>query len=205
MSIKVPSLDKLVHELSRLPGIGEKTAIRLAYHILKNKETYPDKLSEALQDVKSNVHLCQSCYTYTETEICNICSDSNRNSTQICVVEESFDISKIEASGKYRGRFHVLGGALSPIHGITPAHLKITELVRRIEKSEEAVEEVILALDADLEGDTTALYVAKILEKRNIKISRLAHGIPFGSDIDYIDHRTLSRAFENRVEMECPS
>ncbi|MCB0347930.1 MAG: recombination protein RecR [Bdellovibrionales bacterium] len=207
MLFKIPSIERLIHELSRLPGIGEKSAQRLAYFILKNKEDFPEKLSLALQSLRTNVSVCKTCYNYTEiTDICEVCDSSSRSRKQICVVEEAFDIAKIEAYGKFRGLYHVLGGSLSPLHGVGPDNLKIKELLKRLEASKtdgNPVEEVILALDADLEGDTTALFIAKQLEGQGIRVSRLAYGIPFGSDIDYIDNRTLGKAFENRVELEC--
>ncbi len=207
MLFKIPSIERLIHELSRLPGVGEKSAQRLAYFILKNKEDFPDKLTQALQDLRNNVEVCKTCFNYTEaSDICEICDSNTRGTKQICIVEEAFDIAKIEAYGKFRGLYHVLGGSLSPLHGIGPDDLKIKELSQRLESSKKAgnpVEELILALDADLEGDTTALFIAKQLEGQGIRVSRLAYGIPFGSDIDYIDNRTLGKAFENRVELEC--
>jgi recombination protein RecR len=207
MLFKIPSIERLIHELSRLPGVGEKSAQRLAYFILKNKDDFPEKLSQALHDLRENVQVCQTCFNYTETSsICEICQSAHRNPRQICIVEEAFDIAKIEAYGKFRGLYHVLGGSLSPLHGVGPENLKIHELISRLQNAKNngtPVEEVILALDADLEGDTTALFIAKQLEGQGIRVSRLAYGIPFGSDIDYVDNRTLGKAFENRVELEC--
>tara|TARA_B100001248_G_scaffold262204_1_gene256709 strand:- start:6690 stop:7292 length:603 start_codon:yes stop_codon:yes gene_type:complete len=195
------SLQNLIEEFCRLPGIGEKSAQRLAYHVLKNRETYPDSLSQALIEVKEQIKTCPKCFSFTEkSESCEICANPHRSARQICVVEEPFDIAQIESFGKYHGQYHVLGGSLSPLQGIGPDQLKIKELLERL-KAENDVEEVILALDADLEGDTTALYIAKLLEETKIRVSRLAHGIPFGTDIDYIDQRTLGRAFENRIDV----
>jgi len=195
------SFQRLVHELSKLPGIGEKSAQRLAYYVIKNKEVYPNALAEALLEVKEKLNTCETCYSFTEeASTCDICDNMHRNAKQICLVEDPFDIAQIESFGKYHGKYHVLGGSLSPLQGIGPDKLKIQELLERL-KAVDEVEEVILALDADLEGDTTALYIAKLLEGTSIKVSRLAHGIPFGTDIDYIDQRTLGRAFENRIDI----
>jgi recombination protein RecR len=202
MGYNIPSLDLLIHELTRLPGIGEKTAQRLAFFILKRGSEYSEKLQEALQQVNANVHPCPTCFSYTDRPICKICDDLNRDRSLVCVVEEPSDVVRIEGMGSFRGLYHVLEGTISPLEGVGPDDLRIQELQKRIEPSgeQEAVREVILALDADLEGDTTALYLAKVLPK-SVKLTRLAHGVPFGSDIDYIDSRTLGRAFENRVEL----
>lgn len=202
---KIPSLNKLVHELSRLPGIGPKTAQRLAYHLLRSNSEYVLSLRDALKAVKEKIHECPTCYSFTEEEgDCHFCSDPMRSSTSICVVEDPADIERIESSGVFRGRYHVLHGAISPLDGVRPQDLKIQALLDRvgpISDNPRPVEEVILALDADLEGDTTVLYLAKILKDMNIKTSRIAHGVPIGGDIDYIDYRTLGRAIENRVQV----
>ncbi|MBC7458225.1 MAG: recombination protein RecR [Bdellovibrionaceae bacterium] len=202
--LHIASLEKLVHELNRLPGIGPKTAQRLAYYILRSKDAYSDKLSEALLRVKSEVHTCPECYSYTDRDICKFCEDPHRQTESICVVEEPSDISRIEGSGAFRGKYHVLHGVISPLDGISAKHLKIQELINRVDAAAEngqPISEVILALDADLEGDTTALYLAKIFQSKNVRISRIAHGIPMGSDIDFIDDRTMGRALENRVQL----
>ncbi len=203
--LHIPALEKLVHELSRLPGIGPKTAQRLAYYILKSKETYPLALSEALQRVQAEVHTCKECFSYTDRVVCKYCEDSHRNSEALCLVEEPSDISRIESSGAFRGRYHVLNGVISPLEGITAKDLKIPELMTKIDEGlnglRPQIKEIILAFDADLEGDTTALYLAKVLQGKQLKLSRIAHGIPMGSDIDFIDDRTMGRALENRVEL----
>ncbi len=203
--LHVPALEKLVHELSRLPGIGPKTAQRLAYFILRSRDTFPEKLSEALLRVQAEVHLCPQCFNYTDRDLCKYCDDSFRSNESLCLVEEPSDISRIESSGAFKGRYHVLHGVISPLDGVTAKNLKIQELIHRIQKGLDGqgpvITEVILALDADLEGDTTALYLAKHLQGRGVKISRIAHGIPIGSDIDFIDDRTMGRALENRVEL----
>ena len=203
--LQIPVLEKLVHELSRLPGIGPKTAQRLAYFILKSKDAYPERLSESLLRIQTEVHTCPECFNYTDREICKFCEDPHRNSEFLCLVEEPSDISRIESSGAFRGRYHVLHGVISPLDGITAKDLKIQELIARLQKGIDGeaiqIKEVVLAFDADLEGDTTALYLTKALQGKGVKISRIAHGIPMGSDIDFIDDRTMGRALENRVEL----
>lgn len=203
--LNIPALEKLVHELSRLPGIGPKTAQRLAYYVLKSKDSYPTQLSEALLRVQTEVHTCTECFNYTDKTVCRYCDDPHRNSEVLCLVEEPSDISRIESSGAFRGRYHVLHGVISPLEGITAKNLKIQELLTKVEEgiagTRPTLKEIIFAFDADLEGDTTALYLTKILQGKNIKISRIAHGIPMGSDIDFIDDRTMGRALENRVEL----
>lgn len=201
----IPSLNSLVHELSRLPGVGPKTALRLAYYILRSPQDYVQTLRDALKNVKEKIRECPVCYSFTEEETaCVYCSDPRRNSEVLCVVEDPLDIERIESSGVFRGRYHVLHGAIAPLEGIGPEDLKIQALIERLLPSEfspNGVKEVILALDADLEGDTTVLYLAKILKERGIPTSRIAHGVPIGGDIDYIDYRTLGRAIENRVQV----
>ncbi|WP_413289263.1 recombination mediator RecR [Bdellovibrio sp. HCB337] len=203
--LNIPALEKLVHELSRLPGIGPKSAQRLAYHILKSKDDYVERLSEALIRVRAEVHTCNVCYNYTDTDICKYCQDAHRTDDSICVVEEPSDIMKIESSGAFRGRYHVLHGVISPLEGVTAQDLKIKELVARVDaglnNQAPHIREIILALDADLEGDTTILYLAKLLQGKGVRLSRLAHGVPIGSDIDFVDDRTMGQALENRVEL----
>jgi recombination protein RecR len=209
---KIPSLNKLVHELSRLPGVGPKSAQRLAYHILRSPQEFVLSLRDALKQVKERIHECPVCFSFTEEEhACHFCTDNKRSDDVLCVVEDPADIERVESSGAFRGRYHVLHGALSPLDGISPDDLKIQALLDRIGPHEDShpagtparhqVREVILALDADLEGDTTVLYLAKILKDMNIKTSRIAHGVPIGGDIDYVDYRTLGRAIENRVQV----
>ena len=203
---RVPSLDKLIHELNRLPGIGPKTAQRLAYYILRSSNEYTENLRTALQSVRTNIKECNHCFSYTEaTDLCHYCSDESRSDESICVVEDPADIARIESSQVFRGRYHVLHGAISPLDGVSPQDLKVQALIDKIKAGQQGeapeVKEVILALDADLEGDTTVLYLAKILGEMNIRVTRIAHGVPIGGDIDYIDHRTLGRALENRVQL----
>ncbi|CAN5678903.1 recombination mediator RecR [soil metagenome] len=205
--LRIGALERLVHQLNRLPGIGPKTAQRLAYQILREPDLSTG-LQEALIAVRESVHQCSVCYSYTdEPSVCRYCADHSRRTDVLCVVEEPSDIVRIESSGAFRGRYHVLHGAISPLDNIGPDDLKIRELLERIEASRPigdvtpAISEIILALDPDLEGDTTVLYLAKVLSERGLKVTRIASGVPLGSDIDYVDDRTLGRALENRVEL----
>ena len=205
MTSLTPSLNQLVKQLSKLPGIGEKTALRLAYFILKSK-TLNEELVQALELVKEKIKTCSECFAYTEElSICSICRDHSRTSHTLCVVEDASDIFRVESSGVFRGKYHVLQGSLSPLEGIRPEDLTIDALVQKVidaqQKKKDPLQEIIFALDADLEGDTTTLYISKILTPYKIKITRLASGVPFGTDIDYIDNRTLGRALENRVQL----
>lgn len=203
--LHIAALEKLVHELSRLPGIGPKTAQRLAYYVLKSKDSYPARLTEALLRVQTEVHSCTECFNYTDRTICKYCADGHRNNEILCLVEEPSDISRIESSGAFRGRYHVLHGVISPLDGVSAKDLKIAELIQKIEAGicgdKPRIKEIIFAFDSDLEGDTTALYLTKLLQGKELKITRIAHGIPMGSDIDFIDDRTMGRALENRVEL----
>ncbi|WP_413559026.1 recombination mediator RecR [Bdellovibrio sp. HCB209] len=203
--LHITALEKLVHEMSRLPGIGPKTAQRLAYFILKSETEFPERLSEALLRVRAEVHECPRCFNFTDADLCRYCLDVHRTDDALCVVEEPSDIMRIESSGAFRGRYHVLHGAISPLEGIGPKELKIHELIDRVDAGlrgeSPVIKEIILALDADLEGDTTILYLAKQLQGKGLKLSRIAHGVPIGSDIDFIDDRTMGRALQNRVEL----
>ncbi len=196
----VPSLDRLIHELKKWPGVGPRSANRWACWLLKTPKSEIQLLKQALEDIKTHIKKCPRCLTLTEEEkLCQLCSSPARRKDLICVVEEPFDIAHIEASGKFKGQYHVLHGTLSPLNNVTPDDLTIAPLMNKIKQTQ--VKELILALDADMEGDITALYIGKIMKDQNIKLSRLAHGIPFGGDIDYIDEQTLGRALENRVEI----
>ncbi len=199
--LHISALEKLVHELSRLPGIGPKTAQRLAYYILRSPSEYSVRLSEALHRVQAEVHSCPGCFNYTDNDLCKYCTDPHRNNESLCVVEEPSDIMRIESSGAFRGRYHVLHGTISPLEGIGPQNLRIQELIEKLSSDTRQVREVIFALDADLEGDTTVLYLTKQLTGLGLKLSRIAHGVPIGGNIEYIDDRTMSRALDNRVEL----
>ena len=191
------SLTKLLGELKKLPGIGEKTALRLAFHLLKSPANVC-ALAESLMEVSVRVRFCSTCFGITEDDPCSICSGA-RDDSIICVVEEPQDMLAIERSQAFRGRYHVLQGALSPLSGVTPAQLKITELVSRLERG--GIKEVVLATNFSVEGEATALYLTRLLKPLGMKVTRLAHGIPTGHDLEYIDAATMQRAVEGRSEL----
>jgi recombination protein RecR len=202
--LKIAALEKLIQELARLPGVGPKSAQRFAYHILKSPKLHNENLCQALNDLKEQVHFCPNCFNYTDKELCYYCADPSRSDDLFCIVEEPSDIFPIESSQAFKGRYHVLHGALSPLDGIRPQDLKIAELLNRIEKQKDTnnpIREIIFAVDSDLEGDTTVLYLSRQLQSYHIKLSRIAQGIPIGSDIDYIDDKTISKALQHRVEV----
>jgi len=193
----IPSLQALLFELQKLPGIGPRSAQRLAQYLLKSKEQDIKVLSKALVNLKTKIKKCKECFNFTEEhDLCSICQNPHRNSKILCVVEQAFDVLRVENCGIFKGRYHVLHGSISPLNHMHPKNLTLLELEARIQQS--SIEELILAIDSDLEGDTTALYIVKKLHKHSIKISRLASGIPFGSDLEYVDDKTLIQAIENR-------
>lgn len=194
---KLKSFTKLLGELKKLPGVGEKTALRLAFHLLKSPANVR-ALAESLTEVHARVRFCSTCFGITEDDPCAICS-GNRDDTIICVVEEPQDMLAIERSQAFRGRYHVLQGALSPLSGVTPAQLKISELVQRLERG--GVTEVVLATNFSVEGEATALYLTRLLKPLGVRITRLAHGIPTGHDLEYVDVTTMQRAVEGRSEL----
>ena len=194
-----PSLARLVEQLGRLPGIGEKTATRLAMFILNADREYAEALSEAVWAVKAETTLCQECFGLAEGERCAICLDPKRNDEAICVVEEPADLIALEKVHEYRGRYHVLHGVLSPLDGIGPEELKIAPLLERLRRG--AVKEVIIATNPTTEGEATALYLAKVIKPLGLRVSRIARGIPMGGDVEYTDVVTLGRALEGRREM----
>lgn len=188
---------RLVGELKKLPGVGERTALRLAFHLLKSPRNLT-ALAESLCEVRDRVHPCPTCFAITETDPCPICS-GNRDNGTICVVENSQDLMALERSNAYQGVYHVLEGAISPLSGIGPADLRIAELVTRIETG--TVREVVIATNFTVEGEATALYLTRILKPTGVKISRLAHGIPLGSDIEFVDAATVQWALQGRNEL----
>jgi recombination protein RecR len=197
MLTKSSSLMRLVGELKKLPGIGERTALRLAFHLLKSPRNLT-ALSEALCEVRDRVRPCSTCFAITENDPCSICSGS-RDASIICVVENSQDLMALERSNAYQGVYHVLEGAISPLSGIGPANLRITELADRIAGG--TIHEVVIATNFTVEGEATALYLTKTLKPTGVKISRLAHGIPLGSDIEFVDAATVQWALEGRNEL----
>ena len=191
-------ISKLIQELSALPGIGTKSAQRLAFHILNMPKEQVEELSSAILDAKQNVRYCKECFTLTDEEICPICSDSSRNHKVIMVVENTRDLAAYEKTQKYDGVYHVLHGAISPMLGIGPGDIKLKELMQRLQKD---VDEVIIATNSSLEGETTAMYISKLIKPTAIKVTRIASGVPVGGDLEYIDEVTLLRALEGRTEL----
>lgn len=190
------AVQDLIDELGRLPGIGPKSAQRIAFHILEADKDDMSRLSEAIRTVKDKVHFCEVCFNVTEAERCSICLDDRRDPTVLCVVEESKDVMVIERTRSYRGRYHVLGGSINPMAGVGPDQLHIRELLTRL--SDERIQEIIIATDPNLEGEATATYLARTLKTLGIKVTRLASGLPVGGDLEYADEVTLGRAFEGR-------
>ena len=187
--------NKLIDQLSQLPGIGRKTAQRLAFYILKSDDSYIRNLSDAINDIKKNILFCDNCGIMSEENICHICQDIDRVGNIICVVEQPQDIYAFEKTNSFRGKYHVIGGVLSPLDGIGPDDLNLENLYNRVKSGME----IIIATNPSIEGDTTSLYLAKILEKLGAKVTRLARGLPVGGDLEYMDELTLARAIEGRT------
>ncbi|MCD8336631.1 MAG: recombination mediator RecR [Lachnospiraceae bacterium] len=191
-------MSKLIEQLSALPGIGSKSAQRLAFHIIHMPEDRVKQLTEAIMDARENVRYCKECCTLTDQEICPICSNPARDKRTIMVVETTRDLAAYEKTGKYEGVYHVLHGAISPMLGVGPGDIRLKELIKRLEGD---VSEVIIATNSSLEGETTAMYISKLIKPTGIKVSRIASGVPVGGDLEYIDEMTLLRALEGRVEL----
>jgi len=188
-----------IDELSKLPGIGKKTAQRLALHIIKNDRESAEKLAKSIVDLKEKLMLCKKCFNLSESEFCDICKNPKRDQTTICVVEEVSDVIAIEKSHEYNGLYHVLGGVLSPLMGIGAENIRIKELINRFH--DEEIKEVILALNPDTEGETTSLYLAKLIKPLGIKVTRIARGIPIGGDLEFADEATIGKAMINRIDL----
>jgi recombination protein RecR len=189
-------IQDLIDELGRLPGVGPKSAQRIAFHIIQSDRVDVTRLAEVLKTVKERVKFCTICGNISEEELCKICRDPRRDNTSICVVEESKDVIAIEKTREFKGKYHVLGGAISPIDGIGPENLRIRELMQRLAETE--IGEVIIATDPNLEGEATATYLTRLIKPLGVKVSRLASGLPVGGDLEYADEVTLGRAFEGR-------
>lgn len=189
-------IDRLVKALRRLPGIGEKTATRLAYYLLSAPEAYASELGEAISRLRADIRLCEECFNLTARSPCEICRDDTRNARIVCVVEEPADLASIESTGSYRGRYHVLGGTIAPLDGIGPEALRIDALAQRIERG--GIDEVILATNPNPEGEATALYVAERVAKSGVPITRIGYGMPIGGDLEYVDPITVRKSLENR-------
>ncbi len=196
---RIGAFDRLLEEFAKLPGIGPKSAQRIAYHLLTVEAEDALRLASAIADAKREVHFCPICFNYASSELCDICEDSSRNEDQLCVVSEPRDISAIEKTGAFRGRYHVLGGVISPIDNIGPEQLHIRELMQRLASG--SVQEVILATNLTIEGETTASYLARMIKPLGIEVTRLATGLPMGGDIEYADEITLGHALEARVSL----
>jgi len=194
------AIQDLIDELGRLPGIGPKSAQRIAFHIIQSERVDISRLADVLRTVKEKVKFCTECGNISEEELCRICRDPRRDPALICVVEESKDVIAIEKTREFRGKYHVLGGAISPIDGIGPENLRIRELMVRLAAIE--IQEIIIATDPNLEGEATATYLSRLLKPLGIKVSRLASGLPVGGDLEYADEVTLGRAFEGRRTVE---
>lgn len=193
------TLLKAIDELSKLPGVGKKTAQRLALHIIKNDKESAEKLAKAIIDLKEKLMLCKKCFNLSEDELCDICKNPKRDQSTICVVEEVSDVIAIEKSHEFTGLYHVLGGVLSPLMGIGAENLRIKELINRFH--DEEIKEVILALNPDTEGETTSLYLAKLIKPLGIKVTRIARGIPIGGDLEFSDEATIGKAMINRIDL----
>ena len=191
------SVERLISEFAKFPGIGKKTAQRMAFHILMSNNEHSAHLAQAVMDVKTKILLCSSCGGITEDDPCHICSDPKRDKNLICIVEDPADIYAFERMGIFRGLYHVLGGVISPLDGIGPDSLTIDRLLTRIQEGME----IILATNASIEGDTTALYLGKILNEKGVEVTRLARGIPVGGELEYVDEATLQRAMEGRTQL----
>ena len=198
MDLYSEQVNHLVEELGRLPGIGNKSAQRLAYHIINMPQDQVKALADSMTTARENVRYCKECYTLTDKEICPICASEERDHSQIMVVENSRDMSAYERTGKYKGVYHVLHGAISPMLGIGPDDIRLKELMARLQGD---VEEVIIATNSSLEGETTATYITKLIKPLNIKVSRIASGVPVGGDIENIDEVTLLRALDGRITL----
>lgn len=199
MAVFAGPVQDLIDELGRLPGVGPKSAQRIAYHILKISQTDAQRLSTAIDEVKAKISFCERCFNIAEGSECGICRDPSREQAVVCVVEESRDIVAFERTREFRGRYHVLQGAISPIEGIGPEQLRIAELLSRI--TSEGINEVILATNPNIEGEATAMYLARLLEPLGITVTKIASGLPVGGDLEYADELTLSKALEGRQRL----
>jgi len=194
------AVQQVIDELGRLPGVGPKSAQRLAFHLLKLPVEDTTRLTDVITEMKSRIRFCERCFNISEEQLCLICSDQRRDGTVLCVVEEARDIVAVERTGEFQGRYHVLGGAISPIDGVGPDQLRVTELLGRLQP--ESVAEVILATNPNIEGEATAMYLARLLGPLGIVVTRIASGLPVGGDLEYADELTLGRALEGRRRLD---
>ena len=199
MSYYSPSIEKLIESFEKLPSIGHKTAVRLAFHVLEQTNEQTQEFINSIVNAKQSLKYCTQCYNISDTDPCPICANTKRDSTKICVVEDVRDIIAMEKTHEYKGKYHVLHGAISPMNGVGPDDIKIKELLARLHS--EKIEEIILATNPRVEGEATAMYISKLVKPLGIKVTRIAHGIPVGGDLEYADEITLIKAMEGRVEL----
>ncbi|MEA4848057.1 MAG: recombination mediator RecR [Clostridiaceae bacterium] len=199
MSFYAAPIAKLIEELSKLPGVGNKTAQRLAFYILNMSPEDVEKLSASIVDAKRNIRYCKICCNITDSDVCSICSNTKRDGSTICVVEDPKDVVAMEKTREFKGLYHVLNGAISPMEGIGPEEIKIKELLKRVADNE--IKEIILATNPNIEGEATAMYISRLLKPAGIKVTRIAHGVPVGGDLEYADEVTLMKALEGRREI----
>jgi len=199
MSFYAAPIAKLIDELSKLPGVGNKTAQRLAFYILNMSLEEVEQLSNSITNAKRNIKNCKICCNITDSDICSICGNAKRDSTMICVVEDPKDVVAMEKTREYKGLYHVLNGAISPMEGIGPEEIRIKELLRRVADNE--IKEIILATNPNIEGEATAMYISRLLKPAGVKVTRIAHGVPVGGDLEYADEVTLMKALEGRREI----
>ena len=192
-------MQAMIDALSRLPGVGPKSAQRIAFHLLKSDREEVSRLTRAIDEARDSVRFCERCFNFSEAAVCHICTDERRDGTALCVVEESRDVVALEKTGQFRGRYHVLLGAINPLEGVGPEHLKVRELLLRLEP--ESITEVILCLNPNTEGDVTTMYLARLLKPLGVKVTQLAMGLPVGGDLEYADEVTLGRALAGRREV----
>ena len=193
------SMQAMIDALSRLPGVGPKSAQRIAFHLLKTERDEVTRLTKAITEARDSVRFCERCFNFSESPTCHICADERRDHTTLCVVEESRDVVALEKTGQFRGRYHVLLGAINPLEGVGPEHLKVRELLLRLEP--ESINEVILCLNPNTEGDVTTMYLARLLKPLGVRVTQLAMGLPVGGDLEYADEVTLGRALVGRREV----
>ncbi|MGA1419779.1 MAG: recombination mediator RecR, partial [Ilumatobacteraceae bacterium] len=193
------SMQAMIDALSRLPGVGPKSAQRIAFHLLKTERDEVTRLTKAITEARDSVRFCERCFNFSESPTCHICADERRDHTTLCVVEESRDVVALEKTGQFRGRYHVLLGAINPLEGVGPEHLKVRELLLRLEP--ESINEVILCLNPNTEGDVTTMYLARLLKPLGVRVTQLAMGLPVGGDLEYADEVTLGRALTGRREV----
>ena len=198
MELYSGQINKLIEELAALPGIGNKSAQRLAFHLINMPQDKVNRLANTIIEAKANVRYCKECFTLTDREVCPVCANANRNHKLIMVVENTRDLAAYEKTGRYEGVYHVLHGAISPMLGVGPADIKLKELIERLHGD---VQEVIIATNSSLEGETTAMYISKMIKPTGIKVTRIASGVPVGGDLEYIDEVTFLRALEGRIEL----